>query len=119
MKTDSQKNRIRQILDDGRFHCSDEIIQRLGGHIVDYRARISSIRKDLRLVGKTVNSEPCKGRCGRNHEAPVFVYWISDVSRTASQLFPDRCCYSLKVFGTHDRSCPELKPKEKEINTLF
>jgi len=67
----SQKEKIKNILADGAKHCSSEIIEKLYP-IIDYRARIAGLKKE----GVKIKSEPCGGRCGREHTANMFRYWI-------------------------------------------
>jgi len=66
----SQRKKIKEILLDYQKHCSIEFVEKV--HLIDYRARISSLRKE----GLNILSEPCLGKCGRNHTSSVHRYWI-------------------------------------------
>jgi hypothetical protein len=70
----SQREQIKEILSDGQKHCAIEFVENVC--LIDYRRRICDIREELKSDNKTVESEPCKGRCGRNHKSPVNWYWI-------------------------------------------
>lgn len=61
----SQAVEILKILNDGNFHCVTEILEKM--YIVDYRRRMC----DLKEQGHKLISEPCGGRCGRNHSSGV------------------------------------------------
>lgn len=67
----SQLNTIKEILLDGQRHCSAEFVEKM--FIIDYRRRICDLKTEL-----TILSEPCRGRCGRNHKANMHWYWISN-----------------------------------------
>lgn len=60
----TQHLQLLQLLSDGQPHCVTEILERM--FIVDYRKRLSELRKDHELI-----SEPCEGRCGKNHQSNV------------------------------------------------
>lgn len=70
----SQREQIKEILKDGQKHCSAEIIEKV--LCIDYRKRISEIREELKPESQTVESEPCRGACGRNHTSGLHRYWI-------------------------------------------
>ena len=71
----SQEDQIKKLLLDGNKHCSAEILEKCSP-IVDYRARISSIKKSVAKYDIEVGSEPCKGKCGRIHKSGVHRYWF-------------------------------------------
>jgi hypothetical protein len=77
----SQQSKIMAILSDQQKHCSVEFLEKM--FIVDYRRRICDIREELRPQGQTVASEPCKGRCGRNHSAGMHRYWLERIGATS------------------------------------
>ena len=56
---------LMEILNDGQWHCSVEFIERM--HIVDYRKRLSELKKQ----GYNLISVLCKETCGRKHKANV------------------------------------------------
>ena|SRR3990167_285656 len=65
----SQIQKILEKLNEGRWVCSTELIDL---YCVDYRARIN----DLRKKGYIINGEPCKGRCGKNHNASLSRWYL-------------------------------------------
>ena len=70
----SQREKIKEMLDWGDWICSSDIIQRMFP-IIDYRKRISEIKEKLPPY-RQLESEPCRGRCGRNHTANLHRYRI-------------------------------------------
>lgn len=77
----SQIQQILEKLNEGRWVCSAELI---AGYTVDYRARIN----DLRKKGYLIRGEPCKGRCGRNHNASLN-WWYLETRSGESTSSPD------------------------------
>ena len=67
-KRKTQKQRLKDILDDGLPHCSDEFLEE---KLSEYRSIINQIRKD----GCVVTTEKCKGRCGRIHTSNRLQLW--------------------------------------------
>lgn len=114
-----QHNQILNILSDHQWHCTvefDEIPMR------DHRKRVSELQK----LGYLMETEKCRGRCGRPHSSNVT--WrrllkspvASDFDR--SEVLPElpasgACCPSWAIFQTHARSCPSLQ--KQPVNTLF
>lgn len=65
----NQHLKLLDILSDGQPHCVTEMLERF--KIVDYRKRLSELKKDYNLV-----SEPCRGKCGRNHVANLHQWTL-------------------------------------------
>jgi len=108
----SQQKTIKTILNDGKKHCSAEFTEVM--RIIDYRARISSIRRELEKTGNTVRSEPCRGRCGRKHTAPLNWYWIDTVGDYTAPSKPGNA----RVNKWLAQFSPELKEPEKQQKLL-
>ena len=66
----TQQTQILQLLNDGEPHCVGEILEKM--FIVDYRRRLC----DLKDQGYNLISEPCGGRCGRNHSAQLHQWTL-------------------------------------------
>ena len=82
---ETQKEKIKNILREKGKHCSVEIIERCP-YLIDYRKCISDIRDELEPKGWTIKSEPCRGRCGRNHNASVFWYWAEKIDTDSPKI---------------------------------
>lgn len=66
----NQHQQILELLSDNKYHCGVELRESL--YCYDARKRIS----ELNQRGITIKSEPCKGRCGRNHNSSIHWYCI-------------------------------------------
>lgn len=119
----SQSKQILEKLNEHRWVCSVELRQ---GYTVDYRARIN----DLRKQGYLIRGEPCKGRCGRNHNANLN-WWFLDYAPqelkqtnllrehfTAGSNIQYSCCPSFGIFKLHNLDCPNHEKNKVKQGAL-
>lgn len=88
----SQKEQIKAILKDGEWHCHVLIHEAL--YIFDDRKRISELSKEWREI----ESLPCDGACGINHNSLIHRYRIKPVQPVQAGLFELRKLYD---YETH------------------
>ena len=71
---ETQHKELLKILDDEQKHCTVQFKDEL--FIVDYRSRLNELKKR----GYNLQSEWCRGKCGRNHKSgPKLWWWIKTV----------------------------------------
>ena len=94
--------------------------------IRDHRKRVS----ELIEKGHKIESEPCRGECGKNHNSNIYKRRLT--GHQTQQNAPGQeigpCCPSYVIFTIHDRDChanPKNQPKAPiqqntpQANALF
>ncbi len=125
IKLNKNCQRIYNILEDKEWHCPIE-----WGYADGHCRRFT----DLKQKGFVIESKVCE--CGRHeskvlarrliatpadyvkpqtHISTVASIWAKPHAKDLSQKL-GTCCYSMIVFGTHDRNCPKAKPEVKQLN---
>jgi len=105
-----QRETIKQILEDQEWHCGTEF-QKL--YIPEYRTRINELRKKDSLLIE-------KRRCQQHKHKGVMQEWRIASTAPTNTLAPrkiETCCFSMQVFGYHERACQKATAPAKP--TLF
>lgn len=76
----SQSEQLLNILSDNQPHCVVELRESL--FCYDYRKRLSEIKQK----GYNLLSEPCEGRCGRNHTSQLHRWTLKGTAKQESLL---------------------------------
>lgn len=121
---ETQQNKILQKLNEGSWICSTELIDL---YSVDYRSQINKLRKK----GYVILSEPCNGRCGRNHQGKMNMWHLAtqvggmvshgshNPVKAGSIPAPatNECCPKFRIFGTHADNCEKAIINIKQLCT--
>jgi hypothetical protein len=116
MKLSPNQTLIINYLADGAWHC----MAAADFYMKDDRTRIS----ELRRLGYAFEEKVCDGRCGKKHNARLYMRKLTtrggvEVAHEPHKLVyvgsnptpATKCCYSFKVFQSHDPQCSSLKVK--------
>ncbi len=116
----NQQDKILNLLSDHTYHCTSEMAALF---MVDYRRRLVDLQRKGYIFENrhcTQHNHPMKE--WRLINSPSITVTRNDWKAMQAPAFdPDpitqyrTCCYSFKIFQTHDPKCSSLKIKQGQL----